>query len=189
MIKEIEGFAKHIAVLGFRGVRLDNVDAFIDKTRKRLDDVSIQLFDAKLIAGWQHLYFATLNALKSFRNKTNISKSLAVECLLYASAQNQIKVALNLIGINKETSDIAVLVVADDEDAARNALSKVTRLIPTKRDDTVIDLSPEKTHFIKKLFGISDVELETKSTGTQTDNEKALFELVIEHVALLVTQR
>lgn len=187
MIKQVEGFNKHIAIAGFGDVHISDVNHFLNLIQGKLGDVVVQFFDAKLIAGWQHLYFATLNALKAFKNGTNISRKLTVECLLYASARRQIRVALDLIGIRENLSQIAVLVVAAEKSIADKSLEEVSRLISGKRDDDVLDLSNEKMAHIKGLFGISDTELAVKSGK---DGEKrALSELVIEHVALLVTQR
>ncbi|MDH5448795.1 MAG: KEOPS complex subunit Cgi121 [Candidatus Bathyarchaeota archaeon] len=187
MIKQIEDFSKHIGIVGFRDVQISDVDHLLSLVRQKLGDVTVQFFDAQLVAGWQHLYFATLNSLKAFKNRTNISKNLAVECLLYASAQRQIRVALNLMGIKQNSSQIAVLVVADEENVAEKSLTEVSKLILGKRDDGVLDLSVEKMAYIRRLFDISDTELAAK---LEEDGEKkALSDLVIEHVALLVTRR
>ncbi len=186
MIKQVEEFNKYIAIAGFRDVHIGNVDHFLNLVRERLETVAVQFFDAQLIAGWQHLYFAALNALKAIRNGTNISKSLAVECLLYASAQRQIKNALELIGIKRDLSKIAVLVVANGEKAAEVVLAEVSKIVSGKRDDNVLELSNEKMAYIRRHFGISDSELESKLVD---EEKKALCNLVIEHVALLVTQR
>jgi len=112
MIKEVKEFNKHVGIAGFADVHISDVDQFLNLTREMLDAAAaVQFFDAKLIAGWQHLYFAALNALKAFKNKTNISKNLAVECLLYASAQRQIRTALDLVGIRQNSSRIGVLII------------------------------------------------------------------------------
>lgn len=187
MIKEVEGFNKYIAMAGFRDVHISDVNYILNLTREKLSSVDVQFFDARLIAGWEHLYFATLNALKAFKNRTNISKNFAVECLLYASARRQIRVALDLIGIKKDSSQIAVLIVADGEGVASKSLEEASKLVPGKRDDTVLDLSNEKVVHVRRLFGISDMELVTKSEGN--GKVKALSDLVIEHIAILVTQR
>lgn len=187
MIKQVEGFNKYIAVAGFREVHISDVNQFLNLIREELNDAAVQFFDANLIAGWQHLYFATLNALKAFKNGTNISKNLAVECLLYASAQRQIRVALDLIGIKQSSSKIAVLVIADKKSVAEKSLEKVSRLVSGKRDDDVLDLSKEKMTYVRRLFSISDTELTAKLE--ENGEKKALSDLVIEHVALLVTQR
>ena len=129
MIKQVEGFNKYIAIAGFRNTQISDVDHLLNLVREKLGAVTVQFFDAKLVAGWQHLYFATLNALKAFKNKTNISKNLAVECLLYASARRQIKVALNLMGIRQDSSQVAVLVIANEESVAEK--SRLIVLLPS----------------------------------------------------------
>ena len=187
MISQVEGFNKHIAFTGFRDVRISNVERFLKLVRNKQDSVTLQFFDASLIAGWKHLYFATLNALKAFRNKTNISRNIAIECLLYASAQRQIRIAVELLGIKPSLSQIAVLILADDRRSIEDALVKVGGLVKGIRDDTVLDLSDDKISSVKKLFDISDVEL--ASIDGEADEKKGVFNLVIEHMAILVTQR
>lgn len=187
MIRNVESFDKYIGIFGFRDVRIDDVDKLLNLTQERLGDATIQFFNADLIAGWDHLYFAGVNALKAFKNGTEISKSLAIETMLYASARRQIRAALDLVGIRSDSRRIAVLIMADEKEAAQQNVENLTKLIPGERDDTVIELSDDKVALIRKLFGISDTELATKLDGL--DERKALCDLVIEHVALLVTQR
>lgn len=186
MIRKVEGFGRYVAIRGFRDVHIVDVECFLTSVRQTVGDAVVQFLDAKLVAGWEHLYFATLNALKAFDNQTNISKNLAVECILYASARRQIKAAFEVIGIRENLSTIAVLIIADSEEIAAKALKRVENLISGKHDDSVLDLTKKKTVSIKALFGISDMELGTK---LEVDEGKALSELVIEHIALLVTQR
>jgi tRNA threonylcarbamoyladenosine modification (KEOPS) complex Cgi121 subunit len=187
VIRRVDRFNKYIGVAGFRDVSIDNVDGLLSLAQERLGDTTVQFFNADLIAGWEHLYFAGVNALKAFKNGTEISKSLAIETVLYASARRQIRVALDLVGIRSDSRRIALLIVAGDENAARKNIEDLTKLIPGERDDTVLELSDEKVASIRKLFGISDIELATKLDGR--DERKVLCDLVIEHVALLVTQR
>jgi tRNA threonylcarbamoyladenosine modification (KEOPS) complex Cgi121 subunit len=133
------------------------------------------------------LYFAVLNALTAFKNKGNISKSIAMETMLYASTQRQIRKAMEILGIKSETSEIALLIIGENLEAVKSALSMVSKNFNSQSDDTVLELSAEKTVIIQKTFGISDLELKTamKKDGL----EKALTNLVIERMALLATQR
>jgi KEOPS complex subunit Cgi121 len=149
--------------------------------------VETQFFDAKFVASWEHLYFALLNALTAFKNKENISKSIAMETMLYASAQRQILKAMELLGIKPETSEIALLVIGQNPETVKSALPMVSASVNVQHDDTVLELSEEKRRIIQKAFGISDLELKTmmKKDGL----EKALTNLVIEQMALLTTQR
>ncbi|MCS7125264.1 MAG: KEOPS complex subunit Cgi121, partial [Candidatus Bathyarchaeota archaeon] len=115
MLKFIQEFGKYVAIAGFRDVRIGDVEAFLEKVKKAVvGDCEIQFFDAELVASWQHLYFAALNAIKAFKNGENISKNLAVETLLYASAQRQIRKAVDSLGIKRNTCEIAVLVVGEN---------------------------------------------------------------------------
>jgi len=188
LIKELEDFDRYLATAGFRNVKIKDVNNFFGIVRRKAGDIHVQFFDAKLIAGWEHLYFAALNALNTFKNKTNISKSIAVETLLYASAQRQIEKAVKLIGIKPESSQVAVLIVAETKQRATSTLKAVSKLMMGERDDSILELTNGKFKAIKGLFGISDLELEAKLEKEGFEKE-ALIDLVIEHMALLTTQR
>jgi len=188
MIRRIEGFNRYITVAGFKDVKIKGANDLLTLVRKKTGDAEVQFFDAELIAGWEHLYFAVLNALKAFENRLNISNSLAVEILLYASAQRQIKKAVELLGIKPDSLNVAVLVLADTELKANKTLKAILHLMPGKNDDSVLELTNEKIDGIKKLFGISEPELNAKLERKGME-KKALTDLVIEHVALLALQR
>ena len=188
MLKHIEEFGKCAAITGFRNVKIKDTKEFLKKIHKeKPSNVETQFFDAKFVASWQHLYFAVLNALTAFKNKGNISKSLAMETLLYASAQRQIRKAMELLGIKSETSEIAVLIIGQNSETVKSALSMILASVNVQHDDTVLKLSEEKKRIIQKAFGISDLELKTvmKKDGL----EEALTNLVIERMALLATRR
>lgn len=188
MLKYIEEFGRHTAIAGFRKAKIKDIEEFFKIIRKeKLANVEIQLFDAKSVATWHHLYFAALNALTAFKNKENISKSLAMETMLYASAQRQIRKAMELLGIKPDSSEIAVLIIGEKPETIKSALSMVSKRINAQYDDTVLELSEEKAAIIRRNFGISDVELKTVMKKDGLD--KALTDLVIERMALLATRR
>jgi len=187
VIKRIEDFNKCVALVGFREVKIKDADNLLSLVREKTKDVEVQFFNAELIAGWEHLYFAVLNALKAFENKLNISNSLAVEILLFASAQRQIKKAVELLGIKPSSSKVAVLILADTKLRTNKTLETASHLILGKRDDSVLELTNEKFDGIRKLFGISESELNAKLEKKGMER-KALTDLVIEHVALLAIQ-
>lgn len=187
MIKRIEGFDKYIGITGFRNVKIEDAKGFLDSIRKKTEGVSVQFFNANLIAGPEHLYFAALNALKAFESNLNISNSLAVETLLYASAQRQIRKAVELLGIKAESSEVAVLVLAETEAKVRETLEAISEFIQGIPDDDVTELSDEKIEMIRELFGISELELEAKLEKKGFEKE-ALKNLVMEHMALLAIE-
>jgi tRNA threonylcarbamoyladenosine modification (KEOPS) complex Cgi121 subunit len=187
LTKKVEGFNKYVAIAGFRNVKIKDVNSFLECVRGEVQEPCIQFFDAKLIAGQQHLHFAAVNALKAFEEKLNISSSLTIEVLLYVSAQRQIRKAVDMLGINPHSSQVAVLVIAETKREADVALEAVSKLISGERDDGVLELTDEKFKGIKKLFGVSDLEIDAKLRKEGLERE-ALVDLVIEHVALLATQ-
>jgi KEOPS complex subunit Cgi121 len=188
LLKPVEEFGKHLVISGFRKAQVKDVRAFLKTIcSEEPSAVEIQLFNAHLVATWQHLYFAALNALTAFKNRENVSKSLAMETMRYASAQRQIRKAIELLGIKPQRSDIAILIMSESPKAVTSALSQISRIFKAKPDDTVLELTSQKMKEIKRAFEVSDVELEVVANGN--DVKKALVELVIERMALLTTKR
>jgi len=188
LTKKLEGFNRYVAIAGFRNVKIKDVNSFLERVLREVREAHVQFFDAKQIASQQHLFFAVLNALRAFEEKLNISSSLAVEALLYASAQRQIRKAVDMLGIKQDSSQVAVLVIAETMQGVNAALETVSGLVSGDRDDDVIELTDEKFEGIKTLFDVSNLEIEAKLRGKGFERE-ALVDLIIEHVALLTTQR
>jgi tRNA threonylcarbamoyladenosine modification (KEOPS) complex Cgi121 subunit len=178
-----------VAITGFRNAEIENAEEFLNQLRKESStDVEIQLFDAQLIATWEHLYFAALNALTAFNNKSNISKSLAMETLLYASAQHQIRKATQLLGIKPACKEIVVLILGNNTETVENTLTLIQNKIHAKLDDSVLEISTEKKRRIREAFRITDVELKA-TANAKSKLKEALVNLVIERMALLATER
>lgn len=188
MIKHIDEFDTYLAITAYKNVKIDNVEEFIQNARKEAGEAVVQFFDAKFIAGPEHLFFAVLNALTAFKNNLNISKSLAVEILLYAAAERQIRNAVKFLGVREETRDVAVVVLAESREKVIGVLDKLSRIIHASQDESVLEIDDEKFEAIRKLFNISDLEIEAELERKGLEKE-ALKDLVIERVALLVTRR
>jgi KEOPS complex subunit Cgi121 len=187
MTKKTEEHNEHITIVGFRNVQIGDVNAFLEHFRKEKGGASVQFFDAKHVAGPQHLYFAALNALNAFEKNTNISNNLAVEALLYASAQRQIKKAVKMLGIKQDSSEVAALIITEKRHKKSDCLRLVTKTVPGELDDSVLELTDKKIGNIKKLFRISDLEFEAKLEKKGLEKE-AITDLVIERMALLGTK-
>jgi KEOPS complex subunit Cgi121 len=188
LLKYIEENEKHVEISGYRNVKIEDFPEFLNTIHEEKQlDVEIQFFDAQLVATWQHLYFAVLNALTAFKNKENISKNLEMEIMLYASAQRQIQKAIELIGVKQHSRSIAVVIVGEKTESVKKASRTVSKYVNGERDDRVLELSKEKTKIIREAFEISLIEIKTVLKGN--DFEQALTNLVIERMALLSTQR
>lgn len=184
MLREyLKEFSKFLIIAGLKDVKIDDAKAVFSKVRRETK-TQVQIFDANQVANQQHLYFATLNALKASQDKLNISSSLAVEVLLYASGQRQIQKSVDMLGVKPKTRDAAILIIADDEDEAEETLTKVSKTIGGKFDDSVMEVTAEKYSSLKSLFEISDCEIEAKTEGKKPEKE-ALIYLIIERGALL----
>jgi tRNA threonylcarbamoyladenosine modification (KEOPS) complex Cgi121 subunit len=178
-------FGKTVEITGYRGITFLKAEAFLKANRKQTQTADIQFFDAKTIATPQHLYFAAQNALQAFKDKTNISKTPAVETILYASAQRQIKKAIDRCGIKPETTNMATIIIGDDPQKIAVLLQEVSAWVGLKPDEDVLEMTKDKLEKIREAFEITDKEIETVTKGNV---DRALVDLVIEQVALLATQ-
>ena len=145
MLQYIVEYGKYVEITGYKGVEFDKAEAFLKSTRKQTrQNVDIQFFDAELIATQEHLYFAVLNALQAFQNKTNLSKSPAMETILYTSAQRQIQKAIERSGIKPQTKSMAVVIIGDDPKQIQNTLQAVTKSVGSKPDEGVLEMTKNK---------------------------------------------
>jgi tRNA threonylcarbamoyladenosine modification (KEOPS) complex Cgi121 subunit len=187
MLKQLEEFGKYVEITGFRGVKIKDIKAFADAVSSELPNgVEVQFFNADLVSSWTHLNFAIINALLAFQTGRNISKSIAVESVLYASAQRQIKKAIEQIGLKPGSERAALLVIGGDANSVKVGFKAVSQRLGMEPDETVLELSETKVKRIKNEFDISDAELQVVSSKSNLD--QALVDLVIERVALLSTR-
>ena len=181
---EIKGSDWCVSIGGFRDVHAADVDELLSQVGEAAHPSPFQLFDADRVAGWRHLYFAAVNAVNAFEGGTAISRSLAMESLLYASCQDQIDRALELIGVSRETERAALVVFAKSPVDAERAFSGVSSVLGVA-DDSVLKVDGVKFEKIKEAFGVSDLELE----AVGGPREEALTWLVVERGALLSIRR
>ncbi|MFQ6085518.1 MAG: KEOPS complex subunit Cgi121 [Candidatus Bathyarchaeia archaeon] len=177
----VEEFRKHIGVAGFKNINLPRVD---DLLRTEIKGLEIQFFDASSVATWRHLFFAGLNALRAFSNKENISKSIGTEALLYASTQDQISRAIEIIGVKGTTSKVAVLVIGDDEVKVECFIRDLDRRVG-EMDDTVMAITEEKLGHLVRQFNIPN----SATTLERGSRRQAVADLIIEAMALLAVRK
>ncbi len=187
MLYPLREYGKYAEITGYRKVEFARADEFLKANRKEpSENVNVQFFDASLIATKEHLYFAALNALQAFQNKTNLSKSLAMETMLYASAQRQIKNAIRRLGITPETTSIAAVIIGADTTQLAAMLEAITTCVGGEPNEKELEMSSFKEQKIIETFHITDQEI--KSVMKNENRSEAVINLVIERVALLATQ-
>lgn len=177
---------KYLIVEGFKNIKIDDENLLFSLIKSGSGRCHVQVLDAALIAGFEHIYFAVLNALKSFKAGLNISRSPAVEVLLFASGQNQIKRAIEILGVKPSSSSAALIIIANDRAGAIATFNYISNLLGGERDQSVIELTDEKIPGIIEAFNISRLEIEAFMRASLKDAVKSIL---IERAALLVTQR
>ena len=186
MLVHIEEYGTYAEITGFRGVQIDDPKRMADlASQEKRRNTTVQFLNAGLIATWEHLYFAVLDALLAFRSNCNISKSLGVEIMLYASAQRQIRKAINLIGMGCGSLNLAVAIVGENKATMKRSLSVITEHTGKAPDESVLGFSGTKAEEVQRVFGISETEISAVSLGNKNE---ALVKLVIERMALLATK-
>jgi tRNA threonylcarbamoyladenosine modification (KEOPS) complex Cgi121 subunit len=182
----LEKYGQYLEISGFRGVSFELAEKFLKKLRaENSETVDIQFFNADLIATREHLHFAALNALESFKSKTNISKSPAMETMLYAATENQIQRAIQKVGLNKTSKNVAAVILGKDKAQVELALMVVSSFFGVKPDESVLELTEQKQAAIKACYQITDTEIQTVTKGNTSE---AIVNLIIEREALLSTQ-
>ena len=180
---------KAILILGFRNVNIDNVDNFLKNVKTSIYPAIVQIIDATRVAGEAHLFFAFLNAQKSFEDGRAISENLEMETLLFASGNKQISRAIEMLGLKPQTSDIAVIVFVLDKNEVKNVENKLIKVVSGTRDDSVLEIGRRgKIKNLMKTFGVTELELKTVIGSGMKINE-ALTWLIVERVSLLSIKR
>lgn len=154
-------------ISGARVEKIESVDEVFEKmdTYRSKNDIFIQLFDAEKVVGKEHLIWAFQKAKETFENDTNRANDLEMETLLWASGEWQIKDAIDNMGIDDETKDIALIVEKNEVD--------FLEYMGWTKDDDVLKPSLEKL----ENFGIQPEEI---------DSVNDPFDLVFEKMATSV---
>lgn len=112
---------------------------------------TIQLLNARGIAGKKHLLQATSQALIAFDRGENISNDLGLEICVRASFQRQISRALKILGIKE--GEIPLCVVAVDCD--NHVIKKIGQFFGEEEDKVF----QADVNAIKNLYQITDNEI------------------------------
>jgi tRNA threonylcarbamoyladenosine modification (KEOPS) complex Cgi121 subunit len=188
MQKRLEEYGKTVEITGFRNIHIKDGKTLSQTLARVLPrNCEVQFFDAALVATWEHLYFAVLNAIMNLKGPRGISMSVAVETVLYASAQRQIQKAIDFIGLKPDSKNAAVVVICENAESAKAGLEAASKLVGAEPDESVLELSKVKITRIKRAFDITNAEL-CSAMARGVSDEQAIVDLVVERVALLSTR-
>lgn len=167
-----------IRVIGAKG-NIQDIDLFFKQILSLSKEykIVIQVIDADIVYGKNHLISASQHAVRAFEQKKNSTNSLAIEILLYASGERQIQRAIQKVGIKKGNVNIALVFVDDFQENGKmsdNIVSKILEVLSLIREDKVLEGDIETL----RKFGITQQELMT----VPKDKHK---NLILEKVAMV----
>lgn len=190
-IKDEGNSPAYILITGFRDVIIDykKNESYVKKISEKRQ-VTIQFFNADLIASWEHLYFSILHSIKSFKQGRNLSSNLDLEILLYASGQRQIKVAIKELGIGLEIKNIALIIYGNSVDNVKNALNDIQKLANGKDDDSILNIDEEKYKNICNFFNIHPIEIQAIINSNKWEDKLlALIKIILNRIAFVVFEK
>lgn len=180
----IDGSEWIVSIAGVKDVQVKDIDEILEKVRKVSADHPFQLFNAEKVAGWKHLYYASINAVNAFQFGSAISNSLDVEILLYAACLDQISKAFRKIGISSESSDITILCLGKSPITTMKNVKNIIEVLG-EPDDSILEVNQTKFESLMEAFEISQQAIETVGG----DKYVALTKLITEKGALLSLHR
>ena len=162
-----------IKIIGTKG-NIKDVDIFLKQIQNFAKKISVvvQVFDADVIYGKNHLVSAVQHAVRAFDRKTNTTNSLDKEILLYASGERQLKLAIPKTGVKKGKADIAFIFIG--EKIVDKLINELLQKLLLKRDDKILE---GDINTLKK-FGLTESEIKTVSKDKYGD-------LILEKIALV----
>ncbi len=157
---------------------VDALDPFVDTVNElgERHDATIQVFDARYVAGPKHLERALTLADRALDRGTNVARDRAVEVLCYAAGRRQIDQALEL-GVTEGDTRAVFLVDGPDETGSVRALEDTLSFEPV---DTPLPWGRDEA-LIESYFSITAAE--------RAATDATLEDLVCERVALLEVEK
>jgi len=158
-------------------------------TRQKFKGTTIQFLDLDKTAGHRHILLATYNALKSYRLDEMISRSIAIEILLYVAAERQIAQAFARIGVQTQTKKIVVIATSESSEVFPPLEAHLSQSFNHECNDRLLDeWTEERSETVRELFKITDKEIKAV-TRTGDSIRKSIQRLAIERSALLVVKK
>lgn len=134
----------------------------------------IQVVDARYVAGREHLEFALAQAEKAFEQGSNISKDPMIELLVRASAQRQIKKALELFGVNNSRE---VYIIGEELPSGLVHSYGCEEVEPR--------ITRGKYGRLREKFGVGEAEIAAVAGHDYEARVEALKNIIKERIALL----
>jgi len=162
-----------LKIIGAKG-NIGAVDKFLEEINSfsSKNNVLIQVFNAKMIYGEKHLVSAYEHAKRAIEEGSNTTNSIAMEVLLYASGERQLKLGIPKMGIKKGQATIAFVFIG--EKLTESLINEFLKSLDLSKEDKVLQ---GNINTLKK-FGISSQEIKTVKEDKYQD-------LILEKIAMV----
>ncbi len=164
-----------IHVVGATGL-IKDIDRFLENI-KELEDkngVIIQVFDAELVYGRDHILSAVLHAIRAMEENRNTANSLNMEILLYASGERQLKYAIPKIGVKERSRGVVLVIISMKRKILRDEVETVISNLGLHLDNSILSGDVETLY----RFGLKEEEIKTVPKHKYKD-------LILERVAMV----
>jgi len=147
--------------------------------------LAFQFFNSLMIVDEMHLLSSAQNAVNAMKGEYMISRSLDVELIVYSSAQHQIGLALNTMGVKDKLESVAVVCIDEDENKIRKCLADVVERLG-EEISPMFSPTTEKINSLMETFGITDLEMKQFTDATDlVSRSQALSKCVISRVSMV----
>lgn len=163
---EIQGnFGRRLVEISGGRTELGDVEKTIEEIEKidRAEATTSQIFDARRIAGKQHLIHASKLALEARERGKSFADSPKIELTCWTAALRQIDKAIDRVGVKTGSNEIAIMTIGENKTRVKEANKRIHRALGIERDDKVFEIDDEKVENLKEAFNISQKQEEISS--------------------------
>ena len=169
--------------------RPQSLENLFRSVAEKYPEITIQLVDLDKVPGRRYLKLATANAIKSFHSRQPIAKTLAMELLLYISAEKQIVKAVQQVGITPETIRTAAVIVEKSREHVQAAAGFLSNALGRPSQDELLDdWQRQRIKSVRLAFDINEKELEAIIRKNETQ-WMAVERLAVERSAMLAAKK
>ena len=178
-----------VGVTEIRNVHGSTKDQLVELASGQIDDLlAIQFLDSSLIVDTNHLLSASQNAFNAWNGDYMISRSLALEIVVYASTQKQIGKALDLFGVRDKMNSLTLVIIGKSTGLVENGINDLVSRIGTEIKNP-FDTDDARLSRLMEYYGVTYTELETLTDSKMTnDLQEALSKCVASRVSLVAVE-
>ena len=145
--------------------------------------LAFQFFNSMMIADEIHLLSSAQNAVHALKGEYMIARSLDVELIVYSSAQHQIGLALDIMGVKDQLASVAVVCIDKDEKKVRNCLAEVSERVG-EEVSPMFSPTHEKLTSLMETFDVTDLEMKQFTDETDLESRlQALSKCIVSRVS------